>query len=197
MRFSRIAALGLLVLLAFPVRASAPTPTGTVEELHAGFISVMKQADALGFAGRAEALASAVDRAFDLEFMAIKTLGLAARDLVPSDRDRWVAAFTRFVVSNYARRFKGYSGQRFESLAEEPAPSGQVVVWSRLVRPQDDEVRLDYRLRLTEDGWKIIDVYARGTTSMLALRRAEFASVLDREGFNALVASVQTRATRE
>ena len=42
----------------------------TVEELHARFIGVMKQADSLGFEGRAEILSSAVDTAFDLDFMA-------------------------------------------------------------------------------------------------------------------------------
>jgi phospholipid transport system substrate-binding protein len=194
---ARSIATGLVLALTGAAAAAEPAPMGTVEELHARFIGVMKQADSLGFEGRAQLLSSAVDRAFDLDFMAIKSLGLGGRDLDPVDRERWVAAFSRFFVSNYARRFRSYSGQRFESLGEEPAPRGQVVVRSRLVRSDNDDVRLDYRLRPTPDGWKIIDVYARGTTSLLAVRRAEFTSVLERQGFKGLMASVEAKAARE
>jgi phospholipid transport system substrate-binding protein len=187
----------LALALSAPAVAADSTAVGTVDELHARFIAVMRQADSLGFAGRAERLASAVDEAFDLDFMAIKSLGLGARDLDAVDRQRWVAAFARFVVSNYARRFRSYSGQRFESLGEEPAPRGHVVVRSRLVRSHDKDVRLDYRLRRTAQGWKIIDVYAQGITSLLALRRAEFTSFLERQGFEELVATLEAKAAHE
>jgi phospholipid transport system substrate-binding protein len=187
----------LVLALSGAAAAVDTAPMRTVEELHARFIGVMRQADSLGFEGRAELLSSAVDRAFDLDFMAIKSLGLGSRDLDSVDRERWVAAFSRFFVANYARRFRSYSGQRFEFLREDPAPRGQVVVRSRLVRSDNEDVRLDYRLRQTPDGWKIVDVYALGTTSLLAVRRAEFTSVLEREGFEGLMASVEAHAARQ
>ena len=186
----------LALVLAGAAAAADPAPMSTVEELHARFIGVMKQADSLGFEGRAELLSSAVHAAFDLDFMATKSLGLGGRDLDSVDRERWVAAFARFLVSSYARRFRSYSGQRFESLGEEPAPRGQVVVRSRVVRSGKKDVRLDYRLRQAPDGWKIIDIYAQGTTSLLAVRRAEFTNVLEREGFEGLMASVEAHAAR-
>ena len=186
----------LVLALSGAAAAVDTAPMRTVEELHARFIGVMRKADSLGFEGRAELLSSTVDRAFDLDFMAIKSLGLGGRNLDSVDRERWVAAFSRFFVANYARRFRSYSGQRFEFLREDPAPRGQVVVRSRLVRRDNEDVRLDYRLRQTPDGWKIVDVYALGTTSLLAIRRAEFTSVLEREGFEGLMASVEAHAAR-
>jgi phospholipid transport system substrate-binding protein len=189
--------VSLTLAVSVATAAVGPAPMGTVEELHARFIGVMKQADSLGFEGRAALLSSAVDTAFDLDFMAIKSLGLGGRNLDPADRERWIAAFTRFFVSSYARRFRSYSGQRFECLGEGPASGGQVVVRTRLVRSEDEDVRLDYRLRETPEGWKIIDVYARGTTSILAARRAEFTSMLEREGFEGLIASVEAHADQD
>ena len=53
------------------------------------------------------------------------------------------------------------------------------------------------RLHQTPEGWKIIDIYARGTTSLLSLRRAEFSSFLERQGFEELVASVEAKAASE
>jgi len=188
----------LALALAGTAPAAAPGPAAirTVDELHARFIGVMRQADSLGFEGRTEPLAAAVGGAFDLDFMAIKSLGLGGRDLDAGDRQRWVATFARFIVANYARRFSSYSGQRFESLGEVPAPRGHVVVRSRLVRSDREDVRLDYRLRQTPEGWRIIDIYAQGGISMLAMRRAEFSSFLKRQGFEELVAAVEAKAAR-
>jgi phospholipid transport system substrate-binding protein len=188
----------LVLALAGTAPAAAPGPAAirTVDELHMRFIGVMKQADSLGFEGRTEFLAPAVGGAFDLNFMAIKSLGLAGRDLDAVDRQRWVAAFNRFIVANYARRFSSYSGQRFEALGEVPASRGHVVVRSRLLRSGKEDVRLDYRLHQTPEGWRIIDIYAHGGTSMLAMRRAEFSSFLKRQGFEELVAAVEAKAAR-
>ncbi len=188
--------LALALLGSAPAAASGPAAMRTVDELHTRFIEVMRQADSLGFEDRTGLLAPAVGGAFDLDFMAIKSLGLGGRDLGAVDRQRWVAAFARFIVANYARRFSSYAGQRFEFLGEVPAPRGHVVVLSRLVRSDREDVQLDYRLRQTPEGWRIIDIYAHGGTSVLAVRRAEFSSFLKRQGFEELVAAVEAKAAR-
>jgi phospholipid transport system substrate-binding protein len=51
-------------------------------------------------------------------------------------------------------------------------------------------VQLDYRLRSGPDGWRIIDVFMNGTVSELALRRSEYSAVLDRDGFDGLIAAL-------
>ena len=129
-----------------------------------------------------------------LEFMATKALGSGAKHVSAADRARWIAAFGNFMVGDYARRFEGFHGQRFETLGETPAPHEQVVVQTRVVRPDHEDVRLDYRLRETPEGWRIIDLYAKGTTSMLSVRRAEFSYFLEAQGIEALIASVDQAA---
>ena len=48
--------------------------------------------------------------------------------------------------------------------------------------------------RKTESGdWKIVDVYLKGTVSELALRRSDFTATLDREGFPALLKSIDAK----
>jgi ABC-type transporter MlaC component len=64
------------------------------------------------------------------------------------------------------------------------------------VRSGKEDVRLDYRLRQTPEGWRIIDIYAQGGISMLAMRRAEFSSFLKRQGFEELVDAVEAKAAR-
>ena len=170
----------------------------------------MKQADVLGFRGRLQRVKPAVDAAFDVDFMASKTLGPHSKKLGTEDRQRWVATFRDFVVSNYARQFDGYSGQKFETLEVESAPRETVIVRTVLVRPDDEDVRLDYRLHERrsipgeeqgdteiENNWQIIDVYSNGTVSELALRRSEFSALLSRNGFEGLIEKVEEKTAEE
>jgi len=97
------------------------------------------------------------------------------------------------MVAQWAGRLDGYSGQHFETLGEEPARSETLVVRTQLIDPTDKNVELSYRLRETPDGWQIIDVYMDGTVSELALRRSEFSSVAKREGFDALIQTLEAK----
>jgi len=75
----------------------------------------------------------------------------------------------------------------------EPAARGTAMVHTELVRVTEDPVEIHYRLRETEAGWRIIDIYLNGTVSELALRRSEYGSVIERDGFDSLVTSLSDR----
>jgi phospholipid transport system substrate-binding protein len=128
-----------------------------------------------------------VVEAYDLEFMALKVLGSRAKDLNDDQRREWIAAFTRFTIANYARRFHRYNGQRFETTGAQAASGGMALVRSRVVRPSDTDVNIDYRLHQSGARWKIVDVYAQGTISELAMRRSEIDSFLKTGSISQLV----------
>jgi phospholipid transport system substrate-binding protein len=62
-----------------------------------------------------------------------------------------------------------------------------------VVSPKEPPIAINYRMRENGDGWRIIDVYLNGTVSELALRRSEYAAVLQRDGFAKLVASIDEK----
>ena len=78
-----------------------------------------------------------------------------------------------------------------------PASRGGAIVRTRIVRADGDSVPLGYRMRRTERGWKIIDVYLNGVISELAIRRDEFSSFYKKEGIEALIASVNLHASKD
>lgn len=188
------------------VQSAAPTtPEGTasadrqaagaqVDQLHAALLDVMQNAESLGYEGRHDRLAPVLVETFDLPFMAEKSVGRHWRSASEAEQAELVETFTRFMFANYAGRFDGYSGQHFETLRVEPSARGTLLVRTRLVDPEGDDVDLDYRLRRAAGGgWKIIDVYLKGTVSELALRRSEYSSLIKREGFQALLAALNAR----
>ncbi len=187
------AALGLAASARAETAAPASPPVQVVEKLHAALLGVMKDADALGYQGRYDRLEPVLNETYDTPFMAEKSVGRHWKQASAADQAKLVATFSRFMVANYAGRFDGYSGQTFEIVGEEPSAQETVLVRTRLVDPQGEVVQLNYRLRQANSSWKIIDVYLNGTVSELALRRSEYASLIKREGWSAVIAALDQR----
>lgn len=180
--------------------SAAPTPsaspTARIDGLHVSLLAVMKDAVALGYDGRAEKLGAVIPTYFDVEYMARKSLGAHWNTADAVAKQRYLETFERFMVANYAGRFNGYSGQSFETLGEEAAPSNTMIVKSRLVDPEDENVELNYRMRKVDGTWKIIDVYLNGTVSELALRRSEFVSIVKRENLDGLLKALDAKIAK-
>lgn len=170
-----------------------PQPDDVVDSLHSELLGVMKEADSLGYRGRFSRLKPVLDELFDIPFMAKKSVGRHWKAIDDERRARLLATFGRFTVANYAGRFSNYSDQRFETLKVVESTHGTFLVHSQLITPNGENVQLNYRLRPVDDGWRIIDVYLNGTISELALRRSEYSSLIQREGFDALLTALDER----
>ncbi len=173
--------------------APVVSPEATIEKFHAGLIEIMKHAKELGFTGRTDKLAPLMQQTFDLDFMASKTVGRHWRKLSDEDKERWVDIFTQFTTANYAGRFTDYTGEEFITVGLKDAANETRVVLTKIVIPDEEDVALNYRMLERDGVWKVIDVFLNGTVSELALRRSEYSSALKREGFERLIASVETK----
>lgn len=190
----RARAAAAALFLTMPVPAGAEeTPTKTVERLNAAIVELLPKAEQLGYAGRFERLKPVMERAFDFDYMAEKSLGKHWKDLSDEQKEQWSAAFREFAIANYAANIDRDGGQRFELVGEAPDVHDTVLVRGRVVDPAAAPFDLTYRLHRTTNGWRIIDVQIKGTVSELALRRADFTSVVARDGFDALLTTVRSR----
>ena len=169
------------------------TPTEVVESIHATLIECMKGTCGPDFQGRYDQILSQLDEGFDLPFMARISIGRAWKSLSPEQAREFVDLSRRYSAANYASNFDGYSDQYFETLGEEPAARGTILVKTEFVQPTDDNVKFDYRLRKTNGRWRVIDVTLDGKVSEMTLRRADYTSVIDRDGYPALVQAIQKK----
>jgi phospholipid transport system substrate-binding protein len=165
-----------------------------IQGFYAALDRSMKAGDTLTLDARKQRLAPVVSKTFDLPLMAAKVLGRHWRALPPEDQKRWIEAFSGLTVKTYAEQFDENTGLVFEVGAVQAAPGGTALVRTKLTRANDAPVAIDYRLRPAAGGWRIIDIFLNGTVSELALRRSEYTSVLERDGFPKLVTTLQTRS---
>lgn len=172
------------------------SPRAIVESLHAVLLGCMQGDCGPSFEGRYERIVAQLDQTFDLLFMARISVGKAWNALSREERVEFVALSRSLSASNYASNFDGFGGQHFETLGEEPAARGTILVKTELVQPSDDNVKFDYRLRESSAGWRIIDVTLDGKVSEITMRRADYRSVIKREGFPKLVEALEEKVAK-
>ncbi|HXE16429.1 MAG TPA: ABC transporter substrate-binding protein [Stellaceae bacterium] len=178
--------------------AAAATPdqaVATVRTFYDHLTATMKDGPRLGFTGRRDRLAPAIQRAFDLPRMTQLAVGPRWRSMSEQQHAALIAAFGAYSAATYASRFSHDSGDRFDvSPAVTASQDGDTIVHTKLVRSSDEPVQLDYLMKQGAGGWKIEDVYLSGTISELATRRSEFTAVLNRGGPEALVEALRKKA---
>lgn len=193
----KLAFLLTLLLLWASAGGAEDSPTAPVDRLHAALEQVMKDGPRLGFDGRANQLAPVIEQVYDMPTMTRAAIGAQAAKLSPEQMQRVVRAFTHYTVATYARQFASYDGERFETGPPAPAHGGGTLVPTRIVPATGDPARLSYLMRQTPAGWRIEDVLLDGTISQLAVRRAEFRSVVMLKGADGLVDMLESRAAEQ
>lgn len=186
----------LIVLWGAPARATgeaAPAVT-LIEELHEALLSVMREADVLGFDGRYERLQDPIDHAFDHERMIRIASGPFWRKASEEERRELFDAFRRMSLSTYAARFKGYSGQEFEIEGSRPGPQETVLVSTRIVSPKNDPVEIVYVVKEADGRWRVADVLLENSISELAVRRSEYRAILKKDGVSGLIATLNEKS---
>ena len=185
-------ALATLISTCASSMAGAETsgPVVTVDRLHSALLEVMKNAETLGFEGRREKLAPVISECLDLQFISRIVLGRYWDDLSDQERARMIDTFTRLTINTYAARFDGFSGESFRTVEEKPMNRGRRLVRTELVRPADEAVHLDYVLHQAQGQWRIINIVAEGVSD-LSLKRADYGSVIKREGFETLMQKME------
>ena len=196
MKFLPFAAAALALLAVHPASAAADAK-GTIDSFDASLLDVMKNAEKLGYKGRFDKFDPVISKVYDLPLMTRISVGPQWSSLTPDQQAKVTEAFKQLSIATYASRFDGYGGESFQITGESPANGGDQIIDTKLVRPNDEPVELNYRLRKSGDDWKIIDVYLSGTISQLANYRSEFAATLRSGGADALVDLINKKVAAE
>jgi len=182
------AILGIL-LLCFAQLSFADEQSGakqTVDKLNAALIETMKNAKQLGYKGRAAKLDSVVKETHEFNSIAQIALGSHWKDLTDEQKKSFVDKLTELSVATYAAQFNSYAGEEFKYESEQGMKSNRVTLRYELVAPKEKPVKFEYVLGQSNNQWVIINIVVDGISD-LALKKAQYTSVIEREGFDSLL----------
>ena len=181
--------IAVIFVAGAPVSAAtmnSDKPSTVVLKFHAELVEVMKNAKELGYKGRYKKLEPVVLDTFDFPYIAKIVVGSYWQNLTEQEKKDFIEAFEKLSIATYAGRFNDYSGEHFEVISEEKYSGDQFILKTALVESNGDKVELDYILRSTPAGYKVINVIADGVSD-LSVKRAEYTSVLKKESFDGLI----------
>ena len=132
-------------------------------------------------------------KGFDIPIVGRFVLGRHWRTASKEQRKDYMAVFVDFIVRVYASRFDSYGGELFTARSVIHDESGDKIVRAQIVRPsRGDPIGVDFRVRMRDEDYKVIDVTVEGI-SMLHTHRVEFASVVNRKGIDGLLSDLRAR----
>jgi phospholipid transport system substrate-binding protein len=191
-----------LVALAATPRAGAAQSAGTVlsavvapvQRLVESLLQIMRMGRSIPFERRFETFAPVVDQVFNLEAILRASVGSIWNTLPADQQDLLRGAFRRYTVASYVNSFDSLNGQRF-TVSPEPRPVGNndMIVQTRIIPASGNGHSLDYVMRQSDGGWKVVDVLAEGAISRVAVQRSDFRQLLNRGGVTALATSLRQK----
>lgn len=190
----RLALLAPLALVAPAIAQDGPS--APIGRLDTALLRVMRMGSAGdSFAQRYEALAPAVEEAFDLPGILAASVGLGWSSFSPQQQQALLAVFTRYTVASFASSFDNYKGQTIEILPQYQRQAGPDTVVATQIVPANGgaPTRLDYVMHRTPQGWRAVDVLADGTISRVAVQRSDFRSLLAGGNPQPLIASLNQK----
>jgi len=186
----------LVLFAAGPVAAAASDPAAArIEAWDSSLLSVMKEGPSLGVMGRYRRLEPVVQDTFDLPLMTRFAVGPSWASMSDAEHQALVKAFTRLTTASFAHNFDRFNGERFEVTPNVQARGPEKIVQSRLTPKDKSSVALVYRMRESNGGWKVVDVYFNAI-SQLTTRRSDFAAPLASGGEKGLVAHIEEASAK-
>ena len=184
-----------LAWVALCAPAEGAQPSQVVERLQSSLLSVMKQANQLDYEHRYQLLEPIVTTSHDLPFVAKVTVGKYWKTFDDKQKTSFVNTFSRLSIATYADRFDGYGGETFSVGAQKELPRGKMLVETILTKSNGEKVQFNYLLRQNKNNWRIINIIVDGVSD-LAVRRAEYSSILKSDGVPPLIAKLENQIGR-
>lgn len=175
--------------------AQEPSATDVVEQFQATLISIMKDAEKLGYEGRYQRFAPAIEASHDLPGITKFAAGRYWDKLSAAQQQQLVDAFGRQSIATYAYRFDGYSNQTFKTVSEEKTARGDALVHTVFNNPGGETLRFDYVLHNTDTGWRILNIIVDGVSD-LAIKRAEYSSILRTQSVDVLIEKLNAQVAQ-
>lgn len=178
-------------------RAEEPSSAAAkqvVEKLNVVLIDIMKNAKQLGYQGRYQKLEPVVKETHEFEAIAQIALGNHWKELNLEQKKQFVDKLTNLSVATYAAQFNDYGGEDFKYDSEQNMKSNRMMLPYNLTAPKEKPVKFEYILNAFNGKWVIINIVVDGISD-LALKKAQYSSVIEREGFDSLMNKLGQKIT--
>ena len=176
-------ALLLLLVLSIPAVTVAGPATEAVRQPINDGISLLRDGAAetgLQKKERTDRIWEIVRQAFDFRLISAQALGRNWRRFSPAEKNEFADVFSQLLGNTYIGKIQGdYSDEEVLFVGEEMLSKKKAIVRT-IIKRQDQEIPIDYKVRLKKGEWKVYDIKVEGVGLVLNYRR-QFNTFLAKE----------------
>lgn len=199
-RRSLLSALTAAAIAGFspvPAHAADTTPTAEgseafIKKIATQALETMKESDHTTAEERERKFQKLLDQGFDLPSIGRLVLGRHWRAATPEQRADYLELFRKYVLKTYVKLLSTYSQEVFQVERAVKVGKRDMNVGGTILRAGGPPIRTDWRVRIIDGEYKIVDVKFEGI-SMVLTQRSEFNSVVNRNGMDGLLKKLRAR----
>jgi phospholipid transport system substrate-binding protein len=112
--------------------------------------------------------------------------------ITPAQKAAYKSALPNYIVGTYADRLMEYSDATIHVLRTQPTSDGMADVMTQVIKPGRQPIPAVWSVMQVGGAWKVANLRVAGINVAMA-QAADFDSVIQRQGFDALVKMMQGR----
>jgi phospholipid transport system substrate-binding protein len=121
-----------------------------------------------------------VRQAFDFRLISAQALGRNWRRFSPAEKSEFADVFSQLLGNTYIGKIQGrYSDEEVLFVGEEMLSPKKAIVRT-IIKRRDQEIPIDYKVRLKKGEWRVYDIKVQGVGLVLNYRR-QFNTFLAKE----------------
>ncbi len=136
-----------------------------------------------------------IDRRFDFEEMAKRSLALNWSKRTPEERKEFVTLFSDLLESTYIKKIERYENEKIVYL-DERITGQYAIVRTKIVKAQEAEIPVEYRIFKKADKWEVYDVIVEGV-SLVNNYRSQFSQIIRSSSYEELIKKLKNKTLKE
>ena len=130
----------------------------------------------------------------DIDWMSKFVLAQHWNGLNNSQKVDYMKAYRKYIISSYVPLFREYNGQKFALGNVTSVGKSQYVV-NTLIKHDNagGDINVAYRVKFQGGSFKVKDIIAEDV-SMINTQRSDFSSIINSQGYNALINNLKEKS---
>jgi len=178
----RAALVALAISAAAPTRAGGDGPREVMTKTIGDAFAILKNPALAGKERRAQRIAElrkVADRTFEWSELARSSLGVKWRTLDADQRVRFVDVFKDVLAAQYMDDIDRFQGTETVTVDSVVTEGEDALVRTTLITSSRERVPLDYRMRVLEGRWRVVDLSIEGISLVNHFRKTFAASLVN------------------
>jgi len=189
--------LGLSLSAVFPLNAIAGEPTDQVKQTVDAVIQILNNKELKKPAKveeRRAKIRETVEKRFDFEEMAKRSLALHWKDRTPQEKKEFTSLFSDLLEDTYIRKIERYEEEKVV-YTDERADGPYATVRTRIVTTKEIEIPVDYKIFKKGQKWEVYDIVVEGV-SLVNNYRTQFNQIIRSGSYEDLVQKLKKKALK-